>query len=127
MYILAAIAAVVGALFAIGTPAHAGLHAKVATRAAIADNNAHLACFDELAVSTSDTSALTPDTAEALKKEFCFDPGPMSGLFTFRFSISGDLCTGAELLTQAQTSMVRSRLAKDHYSVTQGADTTPVL
>jgi hypothetical protein len=94
MYILAAIAAVVGALFANGTPAHAGLLAKVATRAAIADNNAHMACFDELAVSTSDTSAPTPDTAEALKKEFCFDPDPMSRLFTFRFSVSATSAPG---------------------------------
>jgi hypothetical protein len=28
---------------------------------------------------------------------------------------------------QAQTSMVRPGLAKDHYSVAQGADATPVL
>lgn len=174
MRVFATITAVIGVLLAIGTPAHAGLHAKIAACAAIADNNARLACFDGLAATASDSSALTPDAAAALKKEFRFDPGLMTGPFTFRLAVSGDLkisrstmaarevenvvrrvgkalsesdswgiavgvhgaqmalsrgnpYTGAELLAQAQTGMTRTGLAKDRYTVTQGADATPRL
>lgn len=39
----------------------------------------------------------------------------------------GNPYTGSELLAQARTGMARSALAEDRYSVTQGADATPVL
>jgi len=174
MRVLATITAVIGVLLAIGTPAHAGLHGKMAACAAIADNNARLACFDGLAATASDSSALNPEAAAALKKEFRFDSGLMTGPFTFRFSVSGDLkisrstmaareverivrrvskaltesdnwgiavivhgaqmalsrgnpYTGTELLAQAQTGMARTGMAKERYTVTQGADATPRL
>lgn len=88
-------AAITGAILAfsfIGTPSHAGLHGDIAKCAAIADDNARLACFDALAASgKADVSALTSATATALKKEFRFDPGLMTGPFSFRLAVSGDL------------------------------------
>ena len=39
----------------------------------------------------------------------------------------GNPYTGPELLAQARTGMVRSGLAEDRYSVTQGTDATPEL
>jgi len=174
MRVLATITAVVGVLFAIGTPAHASLHDKIAACAAIADDGARLACFDGLVASASDSSALTSEAAAALKKEFRFDSRLMTGPFTFRLAVSGNLkisrstmaarevenlvrrvgtaladsnnwgivvtvhgaqialsrgnpYTGAELLAQAQTGMAGTGLAEDRYTVTQGADATPVL
>lgn len=91
MRVSATITAVIGILVVIGTPAHAGLHDKIATCAAIADDGARLACFDGLAASASDSEALTPEAAAALKKEFRFDSSLMTGPFTFRLAVSGNL------------------------------------
>ena len=160
--------------FVIGTPGHAGLRDDIAACRAIADEGPRLACFDGLAASASDSAALTSEAAAALKKEFRFDSRLLTGPFTFRLAVSGNLkisrataaaraverivrrvgtaladsnhwriavtvhgaqialsrgnpYTGAELLTQAQTGMAGSGLAKDRYTVTQGADATPVL
>jgi hypothetical protein len=174
MRILATIIAVIGVLLAVGTPAYAGLHDRIAACTAIADDGARLACFDGLAATASDGSALAPEAAAALKKEFRFDSRLMTGPFTFRLAVSGNLkisrstaaarevervvrrvgtaladsgkwriivtvhgaqiafsrgnpYTGAELLAQTLTGMAGSGLAKDRYTVTQGADATPVL
>ena len=158
-----------------GTPGHAGLRDDVAACRAIAGDDARLACFDALGASAdADTLALTAAAATALKKEFRFDSGLMTGDFTFRIAVSGDLkisrstmaarevenvarriakaladnsdwaisvtvhgaeialsrgnpYTGAELLAQAQTGMVRTGLATDRYTVTQGPDAAPIL
>jgi len=171
-------AAVMGAILVfsiIGTPSHAGLRDDIAACRAIADDGGRLACFDALDVSpTADASALTSAAAAALKHEFRFDSRLMTGPFTFRLAVSGNLkisrstmaarevenvvrrigtaladsnnwgivvtvhgaqialsrgnpYTGAELLAQAQTGMAGTGLAKDRYTVTQGADATPVL
>ena len=169
--------AVTGAILAVSlfaTPGRAGLHDDIAACRAIADDGARLACFDGLAQTASDTAALTTAAAAALKKEFRFEPRLMTGPFTFRLAVSGDLkisrstmaarevenvvrrigaaladsdswgiavtvhgaeialsrgnpYTGAELLKQAQTGMALTGLAADRYTVTQGADATPVL
>ena len=171
-------AAVTGALLVVaftGTPGHAGLRDDIAVCAEIADEGARLACFDGLAVSAkTDASARTTAAAAALKQEFRFDSRLMTGPFTFRLAVSGDLkisrptaaarevervvrrvgtaladindwrivvtvhgaglalsrgnpYTGAELLAQAQAGMAGSGLAEERYTVTLGANATPVL
>ncbi len=174
MRIFVTITAVLGVLIGFGTPAYAGLHDKIAACAAIAGDGARLACFDGLTAVAPDSPALTSAAATALKQEFRFDSGLMTGPFTFRLAVSGNLrisrstmaargvenvvrrvskaladsshwritvtvhgaqiafsrgnpYTGAELLAQAQTGMASSELAPDRYTVTQGADATPVL
>lgn len=166
----------VALLFAVsGSPGHAGLSDDIARCAAIADDSARLACFDTLAAAAADGgSEVSAAAAEALKKEFRFDSGLMTGPFTFRLPVSGDLkiarataaarevenvtrriaralagisdwrvavtvhgahlalsrgnpYTGAELLAQAQAGMARTGLAQERYTVTQGADATPIL
>ena len=112
MRVLATITAVIGVLLAIGTPAHAGLHGKMAACAAIADNNARLACFDGLAATASDSSALNPEAAAALKKEFRFDSGLMTGPFTFRFSVSGDLKISRSTMAAREVERIVRRVSK---------------
>jgi hypothetical protein len=88
-------AAVTGAILVLaftGTPGHAGLPDDVARCAAIADGGERLACFDGLAATAkTDVSALTPAAADALKREFRFDSRLMTGPFSFRLAVSGDL------------------------------------
>jgi hypothetical protein len=88
-------AAVTGAILVLaftGTPGHAGLPDDIARCAAIADDGERLACFDGLAATAkTDVSALTPAAADALKREFRFDSRLMTGPFSFRLAVSGDL------------------------------------
>jgi len=174
MRVFATIAAVLGAVAATASPAQAGLVEKLAACAAIADDSARLACFDDLVKANADGPALSAEAAAALKQEFRFDRGLMTGPFTFRLVVSGDLSisrataaarevervvrrvakalgdgdswgiavtvhgakvalsrghpySGAELLAQAQTGMARTGLAKERYTVSQGADAAPLL
>ena len=88
----AAIIAAFAILALAGSPGHAGLRDDIAACRAIADDGARLACFDGLDASAmAGGSALTPAAAEALKNEFRFDSRLMTGPFTFRVAVSGDL------------------------------------
>ncbi|MEK9662542.1 MAG: hypothetical protein VW644_12545 [Alphaproteobacteria bacterium] len=82
------------ATIAPGTPALADLRADIAQCAAIVDDEARLVCFDALAAA-SGQGALDPgerrDLEAALKREFRFDTGLMTGPFSFRIAVSGDL------------------------------------
>ena len=92
MRISTAISAVFAILVFTGSPAHAGLNDDIAACRAIVNDGARLACFDGLAAKADASgSALTAAAAEAIKKEFRFDSRLMTGPFTFRLAVSGDL------------------------------------
>jgi hypothetical protein len=112
MRIFATIAAIIGVLAAVGTPAQAGLHEKVAACRAIADDGARLACFDGLAASASDPSNLTAEAEAALKKEFRFDSRLMTGPFTFRLAVSGDLKISRSTMAAREVENVVRRIGK---------------
>jgi hypothetical protein len=93
--LMRAYAAITGAILAlafVATPSHAGLRDDIADCASITGDSARLACFDALSASPEGgTIALTDAAATALKKEFRFESGLMTGPFTFRLAVSGNL------------------------------------
>jgi hypothetical protein len=92
MRIPTAVAGTILVLAFTGTPSHAGLRDDIASCAAIADDGERLACFDGLAeTAKSGVSTLSPAAADALKKEFRFNSRLMTGPFSFRLAVSGDL------------------------------------
>ncbi len=109
-------AAVTGAILVLAfaaTPGHAGLRDDIAECAAIADDGARLACFDGLAdAAKSETSALTSAAAEALKQEFRFDSRLMTGPFTFRLAVSGDLRVSRATAAAREVERVVRRIRK---------------
>ncbi len=111
-----AFAAVTGAVLAITfieTPGHAGLRDDIAACAAFADDGARLACFDALDASADgDTITLTTAAATALKQEFRFDPGLMTGPFTFRLAVSGDLKISRSTMAAREVEGVARRIGK---------------
>jgi len=94
-------------------PARAGLREDLAACRAIADDTARLACFDALTnAAQTDSGALTPDAAEALKREFRFDVGLMTGPFTFRLPVSGDLRISRATAAAREVERVVRRIGK---------------
>ncbi len=111
-----AYAAITGAILVltfIGTPGHAGLRDDIAACRVIADDGARLACFDALGASAdTDTVALTDAAATALKKEFRFDSDLMTGPFSFRLAVSGDLKISRSTMAAREVENVTQRIAK---------------
>ena len=109
-------AAVTGAILVlafIGTPSHAGLRDDIARCAAIADDGERLACFDGLAeTAKTGASALTSAMADALKKEFRFDRRLMTGPFSFRLAVSGDLKISRPTAAAREVENVVRRIGK---------------
>lgn len=110
------IAAIASAGLAIGfatSPGHAGLRDDVARCAAIPDDGARLACFDELATAAKTAApALTPEAETALRKEFRFDPGLMTGPLTFRLAVSGNLQISRATAAAREVERVVRRIGK---------------
>jgi len=97
----------------IGTPSHAGLRDDIAACSAIADDGARLACFDALDTSPAASgTALTPAMADALKHEFRFDSGIMTGDFSFRLAVSGDLKISRSTMAARDVENLTRRVAK---------------
>ena len=102
-----------GALVATASTGHADLRDDIAKCAAIADDGARLACFDALAATPgAGDSALSTAAADALKREFRFDPGIMTGPFTFRLSVSGDLQISRPTAAAREVERVVRRIDK---------------
>ncbi len=109
-------AAVTGAFMALAftaAPGHAGLRDDIARCAAIDSDGERLACFDGLAEQAkSEPSALTPAMAEALKREFRFDYRLMTGPFSFRLAVSGDLTISRPTAAAREVENLVRRIGK---------------
>lgn len=104
---------VVGAL-PFGAASHAaGVRDDIAACAAIAADGARLACFDRIAASaTQETSALSATATAALKQEFRFSSGLMTGPFTFHLPVSGDLKISRPTAAAREVENVVRRISK---------------
>ncbi|NNE85390.1 MAG: hypothetical protein HKN28_15600 [Alphaproteobacteria bacterium] len=111
-----AFTAVTGAFLVIaftGSPGHADLRDDIASCRAIAEDGARLDCFDALDVNGAvDGTALNDATAAALQKEFRFDSGLMTGDFTFRLAVSGDLKISRATMAAREVENVARRINK---------------
>lgn len=113
MRVSAAVTSAIVAVAFTAAPGHAGLRDDMARCAAIENDGERLACFDGLAKSArSDTSALAAVAAEALKQEFRFDSGLMTGPFTFRLAVSGDLKISRPTAAAREVERVVRRVGK---------------
>jgi hypothetical protein len=100
-------------LFFAGTPGHADLRDDIAACRAIAEDGARLACFDALDVNGSvDGAPLSDAAAAALQKEFRFDSGLMTGDFTFRLAVSGDLKISRATMAAREVENIVRRISK---------------
>jgi hypothetical protein len=111
-----AFTAVTGALLVIaftGSPGHADLRDDITACRVIAEDGARLACFDALDVNGSvDGTALNDAAATALKKEFRFDSGLMTGDFSFRIAVSGDLSISRATMAAREVENIVRRIRK---------------
>ena len=112
---MSAYAAIIGAILILaiaGSPSHAGLRDDIAACRAIADDGARLACFDSLdAAADSGAAALPEAAAAALKQEFRFDSRLMTGPFTFRLAVSGDLKISRSTMAAREVEVLVRRIA----------------
>lgn len=109
-------AAVTGAILALAftaAPGHAGLRDDIARCAAIDNDGERLACFDGLAEQAkTQASALTPAMAAALNREFRFDSRLMTGPFSFRLAVSGDLTISRPTAAAREVENLVRRIGK---------------
>ena len=113
MRVFIALSSAVLVIVTVATPSHAGLRDDIAACAALADDGARLACYDGLVTSpAADVTALSPAAAEALKREFRFDSGLMTGPFTFRLAVSGDLKISRSTMAAREVENVARRISK---------------
>lgn len=96
-----------------GSTGHADLRDDITTCRAIAEDGTRLACFDTLDVNGSvDGNALNDAAAAALKKEFRFDSGLMTGDFSFRLAVSGDLKISRATMAAREVENIVRRIGK---------------
>lgn len=109
-------AALIGAfmvLIGAGTPALASLHDDIIACAAIHEDAERLACFDAVAKAAKTTSAaLNQAAADALKREFRFEPDLMTGPFTFFLPVSGDLKISRSTAAAREVERIVRRINK---------------
>lgn len=95
------------------TPAPADLGKDIQRCAALTDQNARLACFDSVAAAVANTQNAAADAAiSALKQEFRFDPGLMTGPLTFRIKVSGNQVVSRETAASREVENVLRRVQK---------------
>ena len=113
MRVFFTLAGLILAFISLATPGHAGLRDDLATCGAIADDGSRLACFDALNTTpAADSTALKVGTAQALRQEFRFDSGLMTGNFTFRLAVSGDLKISRSTMAAREVENVARRIGK---------------
>ncbi len=113
MRLFAALIGIIVAFSAGQSPAHAGLSDDIAVCAKIADDGERLDCFDALTTKApGEADALTAAAADALKREFRFDSGLMTGPFTFRLAVSGDLKISRATAAAREVERVVRRIGK---------------
>lgn len=107
-------AAILTSLALFGSPAaHADLRDDIARCAGMADDTERLACFDTVATDTQSTrNAAAAEAEAALKREFRFDPGLMTGPLSFRIAANGGLIISRDTAVARDVEKVVSRVAK---------------
>ncbi|MBO6781777.1 MAG: hypothetical protein JJ899_00615 [Alphaproteobacteria bacterium] len=93
--------------------AHADIRNDIARCAGISDDGARLQCFDNAAAAMqAERNAAASRAAEALKREFRFDRGALTGPLSLRVNVSGNLVLSRDTAAGREVEETARRIGK---------------